>query len=335
MATPAYNSSTVATSSGSVLTVAVGFTVPNGLSNSLLVAMVNNPQFGAANAADWNGTSMTAMSDLTSQFFARAFYLQNPAPGTFNANINFPFFTHDIAITLVLITDAGPPDNQAQTSGFTNNVAQTVNTTLNVAQNGSLLLSWMMSDINSHITYTGAQTQILNTTTSSQSWRASSSYKSNSSTGVQAMLADMDSGGSSGGIYEIAAMVIPPPVTDLNLFASDNSTMSDGLISSTVSILTPNIIEDPLVVSDILFPSIGFPVFVSDSTTVNDLPFYYDNTFIVWESVQVALGGDKTTNNMDTISMNDQITIDPPYVPKLWTEEIASTSIWNNLTRSA
>lgn len=333
MLNPSFNSSAVGISTfGSVLNVTVPFTVPAGLSNTLLIAMVNNPNSAPASSADWNGTSMTQVSGLTSgHFWNKAFYILQPESGAFDLSVNWSVFSHDIAVTVVLIENAGAPDNSVVNSNSTSNVAQDVFTSLNVAQNGSMLVEWFMGDALQHVNVVSfpSQTPITNGATAPQSWTYQASYKINSSPGAQAMDVSLDSGGSNGGIYQVSVLTVPPVPNFVTLTTSETATITDTFIlpalpglSISASEFTQVVDGNSSVITEIVgvieFLTIAVvtptvqPLLVSafDQSVMDDLPFYYENETAVNDAVLLSI-----------------ISPPPPPGPTLWTNQLRNTII--------
>ncbi len=335
MANPAVQSTTTALSSGIVTSVTIPFTVASSLSNPLLVVLITSAFNPKPSNVDWNGTSLTQISiSGTSIFFpTSAWYLSIPSAATSNVTVTWSPNNEDVGVTVVLLTDAGTPDDAVLSSSNTGNVGQTIFETITVNQSGSMLLEWMMSDKGMGNTTLAGQTEIYNTTTSPDPYRVQSSYKGGFATGSQSMGVTVDSGGTTGGIYEIAVLSVPPPPVTLQTVDEDINVMVESVSVHIVVPLVP-FISDSTAVSDNQVMSVGYAVVIGESTAVTDLPYYFDNTFIMWESVAIQFQGDVNFNVSDQTIVSDNSTIPEPYIPVLWTDLSFDDSIWVNETAS-
>lgn len=135
--------------------------------------------------------------------------------------------------------------------------------------------------------------------------------------------------------YTAAAIVAlaPFPATSL-ISVTDSTTIIDVGTPYVVAVLVPFIGDSTTISDSIINLSVGYTVSVSDSTTLYDLPFYYDNTFIMWESVSLSISGTRTINVNDTTSIGDDFIITPPYIPVLWNNIVFHSSIWHPIHKS-
>ncbi len=110
---------------------------------------------------------------------------------------------------------------------------------------------------------------------------------------------------------------------------------ASGTFTNASAILTFAVGENVVLTESQSSLSVGFSMNVSDSSAVSDLPFYYDNTFILWESVSINITGDRSVFAQDSSVVSDQPIMGEPYVPQLWTDESLSSTIWTELTPSS
>lgn len=212
MATPIVNSVTSGLSSGISLTMTGSFTVPSGLVDAVLFATSLGQSTTHTTQADWNGTVMSQLgSPVGGDFFAAAFYLKNPAPGSHTITFTYDIFGEDRAFTVVLFEHAGTPIGGTQTNSSTGNVATTIPTSQTIGIANSAMVQWFMGDHGMAVTTGAGQTQVQNTNSSPHNWVTQSSYKTNLSIGSQTMTVHTDTGGADNGVYQILSITVPPP----------------------------------------------------------------------------------------------------------------------------
>lgn len=147
-------------------------TVAPGLVDSVMLVLVQSPQFSAANSAAWNGTPMTNMSVGSNNFWCTAFYLRNPEPGSFDASVHWNVISREADIVVLTIEGAGDPvylgEDSATSSGASFNAVPTAV--------DALLLDFIMSQITTHTQGSG-QTEQVNIDTNVGNYRMSVSTK--------------------------------------------------------------------------------------------------------------------------------------------------------------
>lgn len=190
----------------SVLSLPVSVTVPDGLTDSMIVVMVTAEQAGVPTGT-CNGNSMSVVNFTTGNFYSRALYFQNPPAGVNSIVLNWLVFSHDIGVTAFVVQNAGAPIQPNQTSG-----SGTTATTAVVSTSAQSLYIEFIQSLAATQTPDTSQTSLSNFTITTSGDRVSSSYRVATYPGTSSMIVTLGSGVAS----QINGFTIPPAQSLIN-----------------------------------------------------------------------------------------------------------------------
>lgn len=144
-------------------------TVAGGLTDSVMIVMINSPQFAEATSANWNGTSMTKLSiGSSSNYWCSAYYLLDPEAGTYNVGVGWSVIEREAVITALTIDNSGIPVYLGEDNNFTGNPSFTGNTT----EDDALVVEFIMSQVTTHAP-SGSETERSDLTSNTGNYRHS------------------------------------------------------------------------------------------------------------------------------------------------------------------
>lgn len=144
-------------------------TVAGGLTDPVMVVMINSPQFAAATSASWNGTAMTQLSVGTSNnYWCSAYYLLDPEAGTYNVGVGWSVIEREAVITALTIDNSGIPVYL----GGDNNTGTGPSLTADTTEDDALVVDFIMSQVTTHAP-AGSETERSDLTSNTGNYRHS------------------------------------------------------------------------------------------------------------------------------------------------------------------
>lgn len=195
-----------ASAHGSTTTLPISHTVPTGLSNSYILALVSSST-GTNVSGTVGGSAMTKVSFPTGNYQANLLYFANPPAGANSVVINWSVGATEVGVTLLTVKDSGIPTFNNEYDGTGASVTGAVTNTLQ----RTLYIEFTVSAATTHTPNTG-QTELSNFTIATSNIQVSSSSKPAPYPGTN--LIGETFGGSV--TYQINILTLPPASTPLN-----------------------------------------------------------------------------------------------------------------------
>lgn len=308
MAFPTVNTSAQLASSGSVLTMAVPLTIPAGLNSSLLLVFYNAPSAANPTSVDWNGTAMSnsATNFPAPTFFSACYYLVNPDPGAFNANVNFGVFGSNRTVQVILLENATIPYaigfSDSTTGGSTTNLATN---TIGTVFDNMMVIEFLMSGPSISASTPGSgQTLIRQFNSDNSGWWMSSSYK-NFATAQSVTMTE--SFGSSTN-WQINTMEIQYTF-QTTVSVSDSVTVSES-VSLVVTPLLPSV-NNTVTVTENTQLLLSYKPSVFDQVTLTEVSTIFIPTFklSVFDNITITEQADFAIVKFGEISLIEHVTI--------------------------
>lgn len=188
MAVPILQHSYALADSNKISADVAGVTVDGGTVNPLIVVMHNGPVNGNMNGATWNGETFTMVPGITAgAFWCAAAYLKPVSTGSHTLTATFPFFGNTFVLQVAVISGS---------VGVATTIATGADSsTLTTTADDSMVMDFVMSNVNAVHTQGVGQTQIQSTPQST--YRMSTSYKTVATSGTATTMSVSAAGATS------------------------------------------------------------------------------------------------------------------------------------------